>query len=102
MPLTEEQRNGLGVVLNEAPLLGVEVDPERRAAGATFEVLSLLKDGSAPSDGRVWLVFHQPVGRVAASLTDACWDDPEAAAVPFALGERLATLQSFGRLPVYG
>ena len=101
MPLTKEQRDGLGVALNEASLLGVEVDPERRVAGATFEVFSLPKEGSAPSDGRVLLVF-QPVGRVAASLRNARWDDPEAAAVPFVLGELLATVQSFSGLPVYG
>jgi hypothetical protein len=101
MSLTEEQRSGLNVALNEADLLGFEVDPGRRIAAATFRVLTLPEIGPAPDDRRVQFLFR-PVGRVAASLRDGRWDDPEAPVVPFALGELLSIVQSFGGLPVYG
>lgn len=41
MEITEEQRYGLGVALNESTLLGVEVDPERGIGAATLSVLTL-------------------------------------------------------------
>lgn len=100
MPITDKQRNGFGVALNEADLLGFEVVPERRAAAATFRVLTLPEDGPPPDDRRVQIVFH-PVGRVAASLRNGA-DYASAEVVPFAIEELLATVESFGGLPVYG
>jgi len=101
MSLTEEQSAGLNVALNEADLLGFEVDPERRIAGATFSVLTLPESGPVPEDRRVQFVLR-PVGRVAASLRNGRWDDPEAPVVPFTLDELLPTIQSFGGLSLYG
>jgi len=101
MSLTEEQRAGLNVALNEAELLGFEVDAERRIAAATFRVLRLPEIGPAPDDRRVQFLFRS-IGRVAASLRDGRWDDPAAPIVPFALGDLLSVVQSFGGLPVYG
>jgi hypothetical protein len=43
-----------------------------------------------------------PVGRVVASLREADWADPSAAAVPFQVSELLGVVQSFHGLPVYG
>src|SRR5262245_32108018 len=80
--LTEEQCAGLNVALNEADLLGFEVNAERRMAAATFRVLTLPEIGPAPDDRRVQFLFR-PVGRVAASLRDGRWDDPGAPIVPF-------------------
>jgi hypothetical protein len=99
--LDDDLRSGLGVALNEASLLGFEVDPDRRLAAATFDVLSLPKQGSAPEDRRVQFRFS-PVGRVVASLRDGRWDDAEAEVVPFEIGDLLSVVQSFGGLPVYG
>jgi hypothetical protein len=101
MSLTDEQRSGLNVALNEADLLGFEVDPERRIAAATFCVLTLPEVGLAPEDRRVQFLFH-PVGRVAASLRDGRWDDSKAPVVPLALSDLLSVVQSFGGLPIYG
>ena len=101
MTFTEEERNGLGIALNEADLIGFEVDAERRVAAATFRALSLPESGPGPEDRRVQFVFH-PVGRVAASLRNGRWDDPSAEVVPFALDKLLSVVQSFGGLPIYG
>ena len=67
MDLTEEHRHGLNIALNEAELFGFEVDPSRRLAAATFNVLTLPVQGPPPSDRRVQMLFS-PVGRVAASF----------------------------------
>ncbi|NUQ67012.1 MAG: hypothetical protein HUU18_01870 [Phycisphaerales bacterium] len=100
--MDEGTKDGLGVALNEAALLGAEVIQDRRCAAITFAVLSLPLDGAPPPvDSRVSLVLVQ-VGRVVASLRNARWDDDQAPAVPFALAELLKTVQSFGGQPVYG
>ena len=103
MSLTGRQCEGLGVALNEAELLGFEVDPERRVASATLSVVSLPETSAPNKDGLVQLVF-QPVGRVVASLRAGDWNDPTAAVVPFELEELLALVQSFEGLPtrLYG
>ncbi len=97
----EELRQELGVALNDSELLGFEVDPARRIAGATFRVLTLPADGPPPEDRRVQLPFR-PVGRVAASLRNGLWNDETAEVVPFALGELLGVVQGFEGQPVYG
>lgn len=97
----EELRIDLGVALNEADLLGFEVDPDRRVAASTFRVLTLPSDGPPPDDRRVQMLFRR-VGRVAASLRNGRWDDLAAEVVPFELNELLAVVQSFGGQPIYG
>src|SRR5574341_668065 len=101
MSLTEDQRSGLNVALNEADLLGFEVDPGRRIAAATFRVLTLPEIGPPADDRRVHFLLR-PIGRVAASLRAGRWDDPNAPVVPLALDELPPIVQSFGGLPVYG
>jgi hypothetical protein len=101
MSLTEEQRSGLGIALNEADLLGFHVHPGRRIARATFRVLTLPESGPPPEDRRVHFIFR-PVGRVAASLRNGRWDDPNAEIIPFGIHELLETVQSFGELSIYG
>ena len=101
MAVWEKLRTDLGVALNEADLLGVEVDPNRRIASATFNVLTLPLEGPPPQDRRVQMVF-KPVGRVAASLRNGCWNDEAAQLLPFALTELLEVVQSFGGQPIYG
>ena len=101
MELDDEARAGLGLALNEAALLGVEVDAATRRAAATFSVLTLPEDGPPPEDARVQLVF-EPVGRVAASLRLGRWNDPAAPVETFGLDELLPTVQSFGGGPIYG
>ena len=99
--LTDEQSSGLDVAICQADLLGFEVVPETRLAGATFRVLTLPEEGPPPGDSRVQILF-KPVGRVSASLRDGSWDDPDAEVVPFQIEELLTVVQSFEGAPIYG
>ena len=101
MSLTEEEKHGLSVALNEATLLGMEVDTDRKLAAATFRVLTLPEEGPPPSDPRVQIIFS-PVGRVAASLRLGRWNDLKAQVVSFDIDDLLSVVQSFGGLPIYG
>ena len=102
MNLSDDQRHDLDVALNEATLLGAEVDPERRAAALTFSVLSLPPDdGPPPDDARVQFILG-PVGRLAASLRRGCWDDAHAVVEEFPLDRLLEVVMSFKGLPIYG
>lgn len=100
-PMTEDEKAGLSAALNEASLLGFEVDKEKRIAAATFNVLSLPQTGLVPDDRRVQMIFR-PVGKVVASLRNGSWDDPAAEVVPFQIEELLEVVTSFGELPIYG
>jgi hypothetical protein len=97
----EQLKPELNVALNEATLLGFEVDADRRLGGATFSVLTLPVTGPTPDDARIQLLFS-PVGRVAASLRLGRWNDPNAELVPFELAQLLREVQNFGGLPIYG
>jgi hypothetical protein len=101
MELNGEQRDALGVALNEATLLGFEVDSTRRVGVATFKVLTLPEKGPPPQDCRVQFLFL-PVGRVAASLRKGTWDNVDAEVVPFSVDQLLEIVSSFGGLPIYG
>jgi hypothetical protein len=101
MELSDEDRNGLGVALNEATHLGVDVALEKRQAAATFAVLTLPLEGTGPKDSRVQIVFRR-LARVAASLRRGRWDDVAALVEPFDVHELLPKVQSFGGLPIYG
>jgi len=99
--LTTEQKNGLGIALNEATLLGVEVDTSQCVAAATLALHTLPESGPKPEDTRLQLRFDG-VGRVAASLRLGRWDDRTARVEPFPINRLLEIVQSFGGLPVYG
>lgn len=101
MKLSEEQCAELDVAFNEATLLGVEVHPERRIAALTLSVLTLPKSGPAPQDPRVQVLLSA-VGRVAASLRNGAWNDPDAEVVPFSLDQLLEVVQSFNGQDIYG
>lgn len=100
MDFSDDQIDGLGVALNEATLISLEVDPERRLAWATFLVLSLPEEGPPPDDRRVLLLFS-PVGRVAASLRHGRWDDRDARVETFTVEWLPAVAQSF-QTSIYG
>jgi hypothetical protein len=101
MELSDQERHGLGIALNEADLLGIAIDTAKRLAVATFRVLTLPESGPVPDDRRVQMRFS-PVGRIAASLRDGPWDDPHAAVVPFEVTKLPEVVQSFGGLAISG
>lgn len=101
MYLTKEEIDGLNTALNEAEFLGFEVDRDRRFATGSFSVLSLPKNGPTPNDRRVSIVF-KPVGRVVASLRNAHWSDPSAAAIPLEIYSLMEAVTSFDDHSIYG
>ena len=101
MPLTTQQIQGLDIGLNEATLLGVEVDTDRRLAAVTFAVFTLPESGPPSADRRVQFLFW-PIGRVVASLRTGHWDDPTAEIVKFEVEDLLSVVQSFDGLDIYG
>lgn len=60
--------DGLNHALNEATVLGLDLDLEKRYVYVTISPIALLVDGSVPKDNRLLLAFEN-VGRIAASLT---------------------------------
>ena len=95
MTLSDEEVAGLGVALNEATLLGVEVDPTRRLAELTLSVLSLPVEGPATHDPRVQILLS-PVGRVCAvRFVDG---DVQT----FTMDQLLWVVRDFGGCPIYG
>ena len=100
MLLSDDLKAGLNIALNEATLLGAELDTQRRRAALTFSVLSLMPSGEPPADPRIQ-IFLTPVGRAEGSLRYERWDVPEAEAEPFEPIELLELVETF-KSPVYG
>src|SRR5262245_3785484 len=102
MELSAEQVHAFDVALNEASLVGLEVEAAEGWAGLTLSVLSLPPDGGPePGDPRVQLVL-QPLGRIAASLRQGAWDDHDAPVAPLGLEKLHAAVAGFGQQPIYG
>lgn len=102
MLLSEDQATDLGIALNEAELVGVQVEPQQRVVAVTVSVLSLPADsGPPPADGRVQLLLH-PVGRIAASLRHGHAEDPNAQLEPFDVTRLGEVVASFGQQPISG
>jgi len=102
MKIDDDTAAEIGIALNEATLLGAEYDPVRNIVATTFAVLTLPDDRSAePSDPRRQIIFTD-IGRIAAALRDARWDDLTAKTVLFDVSDLLSTVQSFGGQPIYG
>lgn len=94
MDMINENSSGLGIALNESEVLEFEVTPETKVATGKFRVLTLPEKGAPPDDPLIQILFI-PVGRVAASLRDGRWDDPEAEVVPFTIDELTSVVRSF-------
>lgn len=101
MTLTAEQRYALGVALNEAGLLGVEIDEVQRSVCVTFSVFTLPQSGPCPEEAQVQFSFC-PVGRLIASLRNGDWNDTDAEIVPIEAKDLPAVVESFNGQPVYG
>jgi hypothetical protein len=91
----------LGVALNEARLLAIQVDAQTATAAVWLEVLTLPPQGPEPEDRRRRLVLGR-VSRVAVSYRDGRWDDPDASVLPLELADLSAVIGAFGQQPIYG
>lgn len=100
--LTPEVLAELDVALEEATLVGVEMDVDARRFAATLAVLSLPPDdGPPPDDPRIKLVI-EPVGRLAVSWRQAAWNDRKARSVPFEVERLSSIVAGFDQLSIYG
>lgn len=101
MELSEEQRHGLNVALNEATWLGIDVDQTGDRAAVFVEALTLPAEGPAPEDTAAALVLTG-VSRIAASLRHGWWNDADAEIEQLALADLDTVVRSFGGCPIYG
>jgi hypothetical protein len=99
--LSEEQRHGLNVALNEATWLGIDVDQTGDRAAVFVEALTLPAEGPAPQDTAAALVLTG-VSRIAASLRHGWWNDADAEIEQVALADLDTVVRSFGGCPIYG
>lgn len=91
----------LGVGMNEADLIGVSFDVDRRVVAITLSVLALPVQGEMPDNRRVSLELYS-VGRVAVSVRNGAWDDDSAEVVSVELSEIYDVVASFDQAPIYG
>lgn len=101
MALTKGDLEGLDFALEDAELLGVEVDPTNRIAGVTLVILWDPESGPATDDLRFQLVL-EPVGRVVASLRHGSWDDRKAVVEPLTIRDLPGVFRLRGDRSIYG
>jgi hypothetical protein len=99
--LTDDDKAGLNIALNEAAWLAAQIDEPGHRAALWFNVLTLPATGPAPADTGVAIILGG-VSRVAASLRLGWWNDTSAPTEPLALHDLDITVRSFGGCPVYG
>lgn len=99
--MTDEQRAGLDVALNESSWLGIDVDVSNSCVSVSVEVLTLPADGPPPEDATFVLIL-EGVSRVAASLRQGRWNDVDAVVDPVALADLDAVVRSFVGTAMYG
>jgi hypothetical protein len=93
--LAAEDVDGLNVAVNEARLLGIEVDLARKRAIVELSVLTLPESGPAPQDP-VRVLHLSPVGRVVIGFSAN-------GVIQRVASEELSDLvHSFGGQPIYG
>src|SRR6266542_1848034 len=100
-PLSASQAADLGVALNEADLLAVEVDAEAGNAVVWLEALTLPPRGPEPTDRRRrrWLGEGSRGGW---SYRYGRGDDSDPRVLPLRLARLADLIAACGRLPIYG
>lgn len=101
MKIDEELRHKIGLALNEATILGVEFDEEKKLVSVSFAVVAMDKDGNVPDDNRLLFIF-KPVGRFVASYRNGHWDDKNATIEKFEPKDILEIIQRFKGQAIYG
>lgn len=99
--ISEDERDGLNVALNEATWLAISVDTAARQASLLLDVLSLPPEGVTIARSRMVIAVNQ-VSRIAASLRMGWWNDEAAEVTPLGVADLDATVRSFGGCPIYG
>ncbi len=101
MKIDEELRHKIGLALNEATILGIEFDEEKRLVSVSFTVITIDRDGNVPEDNRLLFVF-KPIGRFVASYRNGHWDDKNATIEKFEPNDILEIIKRFNGQAIYG
>lgn len=101
MKIDEKLRHKIGLALNEATILGVEFDEEKKLVSVSFAVVAIDKNGNVPDDNRLLFIF-KPVGRFTASYRNGHWDDKNATIEKFEPKDILEIIQRFQGQAIYG
>lgn len=99
--LSKEDKDGIGIALNEATLCGLEFSREKNLVGGTFSVVTVSDDGTVPDDNRVQIIFYD-IGKIYASYRDGRWDDKEASVIHFGPENLLHVTEELGVNSIYG
>lgn len=95
--ITPDIKNGLNQALNEAKIVGLDFDKERKNVYVTFYPIAIQQDGTIPKDNRFLFTFRN-VGRLATSLTL----DTNLEAVKFDPNELSDKMREFKKESLYG
>ncbi|MBO9683460.1 MAG: hypothetical protein J7502_12460 [Flavisolibacter sp.] len=95
--ISQDLKEGLNYALNEASILGLDLDLSRRAVFVTFSPIAILTDGTLPADNRFLFAFRK-VGRIAASLTP----ERDGKALEFEPSQLSDELDEFKNEQIYG
>ncbi len=99
--LSNDQKGGLGVALNEAAFVDVQVAVDGSRADVKLAVLSWDPTTDEPAYPTVELSLT-PIGRVVAALRASAWNDIDATAEPIDLETLSEVVRSFGPTQLYG
>lgn len=87
MKLSSDEIEGFNLALDEATVLGAELNDDRTKMAITFDVLTLPSDTEPePEDSRISLRLHD-ISRLAVSLRKGRWDDDNAEILRFEVSD---------------
>lgn len=95
--ITEDIKDELNLALNEAIIVGLDFDKERKTVYLTLYPIAIQQDGTIPNDNRFLFAFRN-VGRLASSLTL----EPETKAIKFDTNELSDKMSEFKNESLYG
>lgn len=95
--ITEDIKDGLNLALNEAIIVGLDFDKERKTVYLTLYPIAIQQDETIPNDNRFLFAFRN-VGRLASSLTL----EPETKAIKFDTNELSDKMSEFKNESLYG
>lgn len=95
--ITQDIKDGLNLALNEAIIVGLDFDRERKTVYLTVYPIAIKEDGTIPNDNRFLFAFRN-VGRLASSLTL----DTDTASIKFEPNKLSDQMNEFKNESLYG
>jgi len=101
MDLTDVKKGLIDAVLDEATLLGIELDKSERRISLAFSILWLPEDETRQAIDTITIALYG-IHRLAASHRDENPANPDVAVLPIKLEKFADVVMSLGGTPVYG